>query len=692
MLPTVDAGSAAGDVFDMQQLLELSRTRRGLPADRGSSRLSNTTPLGLAAAGDIFGRIGPSSRKAHSPAHRGQDSIATCTVAVPLPSGRNMFFISRVTPLQHHVRVKHESYYGHCDDMFIGQSASLLRRHPQLGRGPCCAVHTVDMPASISMAVSPGQRVEAMEAARAAVHKLDPSAKDVHAEYVGYYGEVTVTEVLARPTGASTSSVRDGLRAQLRAEVATGDRSGPEAHGSNHAPDSCDALDAKLMLDLLGASPPSSSAATSSASSSRADTLVTTASATVYVDVDGKVIFIGGDEDAVTGFGLLEGEDDGDQRLARSLAATLHTSVASLNELCPREKAPWLDVVLDSPGTMLLPSCAHLNAAAAPQDPKRSAQALGDAGFNGQGFLVLQSLVDAAIAARSLVLAGAPTLTFTQALQRQLDVSEPCNIGTSMGMQLLPLNYREIRWVRISISRRRMPGLSGAGGGGSSSRAGPELTTVTIPVDVALLVAASGGDGAGLPASAVSVAAEVNLAPPSEYADLPPLIVAITAQRAGNASAAVQRQPAGEGNADDDDDASFGNDDAGSRDPAQRAAMVRLGVQIRIATADAATDNGSGDDTAPSVSAACRVPTHLLVQLDTNNGNTRSSSRRRVVACTSPGLLQGGIVVRGLQDLVRSSIPSGGDHVERPSMTSERRRRLVEVLADLVVLVREEVN
>lgn len=128
------------------------------------------------------------------------------TPIVTMPAHTSCAFVSRLTPLLHHVFIRATLAHGADEQlMFTGTSASSLRRVPCLDQGICCASHYPaeysTIAAAASASVPPAVQRAAIATAEAAVRASARGSIILVSEYRGLYAEMNVTELCVRSHG-----------------------------------------------------------------------------------------------------------------------------------------------------------------------------------------------------------------------------------------------------------------------------------------------------------------------------------------------------------------------------------------------------------------------------------------------------------------------------------------------------------
>jgi hypothetical protein len=416
-----------------------------------------------------------------------------------LRAGENRYLLTRVTPTQHHVRVNFTGSDGAREVYVAGHDDASLRRQPCVGRGPCCAAHIVRVQdAAAHLACPADLRAAVVAAATAVATAGDHAATGIRTAYLGFYGELTLTELIARPTcninaqnPAGAGALRSGpvdagstaaaLRAQLSGELAAiqaaAGRSStdvPVTSAPRPGP-TLDELDAQCMLSVLDAAAraggrsdgaasagkrPSPAAtmgrragghAASPALAPAGDTLVAVTSASLFFDADGGILHVeppcGDDQSDGADSWLLAraaastpangpSQRDAVTSLAATLAATVTTSVSPLSMLGLRDASFWVEFDPSRPGSSLLQQAAL--------HPQLFAGALAE----------MADLCQQAARTRLAVLAG----TFAAPHRGQ------GKLAGALVTRPVPLSYAEARLLAVRVllpSRRPKAALAG---------------------------------------------------------------------------------------------------------------------------------------------------------------------------------------------------------------------------------------
>jgi len=415
-----------------------------------------------------------------------------------LPAFTSAAFVSRCTPLLHHVSVRALRPDGEQDEVMYSGTAADMRRTSCLEQGVCCNAH---LPRSLfGKAPLGGGRAAA---ARAAAATAEAAYRSQHrgctvlaSQHLGFFAELNVTEIAARVGlgGASSASdagsIIDDLRASLSRELrdlsrpsspaaaASADAAAPEDRTVREAPprsarEELDLLDAQCMLSILDGSKHAmlraaadetpSSAAVLPASvrrlgSSRPDCMVAMATVSLFIDSEGRLINDAGSaadvpaaDGAPVGDAAVTPDARGfvkDSSLRDALRPTLRTSFASLRELRLRKSTHWLDFCRPHAGNLLLveallhhgcptlePACGTGTRASSAASPFRACDTEAE----------LSALVDSARAAKPLI-----------------DTRAYAGIAARLGpaaweARRTPPSVHESRPMRLVVRRREAP-------------------------------------------------------------------------------------------------------------------------------------------------------------------------------------------------------------------------------------------
>lgn len=438
-------------------------------------------------------RQGPTPQSTRAPAPAPARVSASEHAITQLPFLENVYFLSRLTPATHRVRVTYrQSGADHIAVCSWTPASSAATLGSCLGRGPCCASHDILLGEADS-GVAGDEREAAVAAAVTAVRKRSPECTISQAIYLGFYGEATVTELISRtPSGTSAEG---HLRIELedrRAELAA-----PPASSSTQR--DLERLDLECMLSILNS--PSARHAPGQAGSSEparpaGDSLLFVASASLFYDKHGDLLAVAPSApvDCISVPTVTPQPLPPD---LLGLVRTVSSATASLRAMDLREGAHWLPFQRASPGPLLLLQLARLGGG-------------GASGAGGATSLIAEArrLIESAGAVRAAALGrtlmgGAET----QALSRPSPWAVP-------GWQLLPADLPaassragcssslaaatrsvtdvrclEIRW-RPRLLRRPHSSTAGAA---AVAAVGSSGSTDTLELDMAAVGAAVEG-------------------------------------------------------------------------------------------------------------------------------------------------------------------------------------------------------